>query len=178
MTEVSKYLNGDGIAVIPTETVFGVVASACDKPAVEKLYALKRRNPAKPYIILVASFEDIESFGVTLDATDKEALSKYWPGPFSIILPCDDDRFAYLHRGMRSLAFRMPAKESLRHMLQMMGPLVAPSANPEGEATARLAAEARAYFGDAVDAYVEGNVRGQSSTIIRLVDGTVEILRP
>ena len=97
------------------------------------------------------------------------------------ILACRFDHcpLYYLHRGTRSLAFRVPEKEDLRELLKSTGPLVAPSANPEGLPQSQNIQEARGYFGYTVDYYVDGGeITSKASKIIQLhKDGTVTILR-
>ena len=106
-------------------------------------------------------------------------LLKYWPGPVSIILDCLDEKFSYLHRGTKTLAIRLPAQDSLKALLTEVGPLIAPSANPEGLLPAEDIKEAKKYFGDSVDYYMDrGRITGKPSKLIKLQkDGTVDILR-
>ncbi len=169
------------IFVLPTDTLYGICASAFCKEMVEKIYDIKGRNEKKPFIILISNPMDLEKFGIskTFLKAHKELLEKVWPGKISVILPISDNRFAYLHRGKKSLAFRMPRKKSLQMILKKTGPLVAPSANPEGLKPAQTIREAKAYFGDKVDVYVSGGrLTGAPSTIIEIAkNGYVKLVR-
>ncbi len=172
-------LRNGGIAVIPTDTVYGMVCSALNKEAEGRLYAIKNRSFDKPCIILIRAIKDIELFGITLREETKTVLSKLWPNPVSVILPCNDEAFQYLHRGKCSLAFRIPKSEFLLNFLKQTGPLLAPSANPEGKPPALTITNARSYFGDRVDYYL-GNetLTGKPSTLISLSEeGTIKVLR-
>jgi L-threonylcarbamoyladenylate synthase len=76
------------------------------------------------------------------------------------------------------LAFRLPADEELRAFLRETGPLIAPSANPEGKSPATTIAEARTYFGEMVDSYQEaGILSGAPSTLVTIEEGKIRILR-
>ena len=176
--EVNSLKKG-GVGILPTDTLYGIVASALNEKAVERVYALKGRAPAKPCIILISSLSDLALFGVTLSPALQTILSTYWPGPTSIILPCVGEAFAYLHRGTHSLAFRLPKNDSLRALLQETGPLIAPSANAEGLPPATTIKEAQDYFKDKVDFYMDGGVlNNPPSSLIRISeDGAVEKLR-
>jgi L-threonylcarbamoyladenylate synthase len=122
--------------------------------------------------------DDLKLFGIKVDHKMKLILEKYWPGKISIILPCKYKKFQYLHRGTGGLAFRLPANESLREILLQTGPLVAPSANPEGREPAVNLAEARKYFGNKIDFYYgSGKLQSPPSTLIKVVKGKVEVLR-
>lgn len=163
---------------MPTDTIYGIVANAHDEKAVERLYELKGRRPDKPLIILISSLLQLESFGIILNEEINEVLNTYWPGPVSIILPTQSDKHEYLHRGQRSLAFRMPAKKELLQLIEASGPLVAPSANPEGLPPATSIEEAKRYFPKGVDFFADrGRVRGNPSKLIKVTDGDIEILR-
>lgn len=175
---LTSVLKKGGIAVIPTDTTYGIVASALNERAVAEVYRLRKRDLNKPFIIFIADTRELKRFGVVPTSAQKKTLERVWPGPVSVILPAASDTCAYLHRGKKTLAFRVPAKPELCELLRRTGPLVAPSANPQGHMTARSVAEARAYFGEHVDWYEDGGVITASpSRVIDITDGTEKILR-
>lgn len=177
MQAVPAIIRGD-LAVIPTDTIYGIVAQATNPSAVQKIYDVKQRNPSKPFIILISSLGDLAQFGITPDETIAKLLNTYWPGPVSIILDCPNPKFEYLHRGTDALAFRLPRNEFIIQLIKATGPLVAPSANPEGLPPAANINEAKAYFGDKIACYVAGDVNTNPSKIIRITsDGSEEIIR-
>ena len=115
---VVNYLKGGGIGVLPTDTIYGLVTSALDKKAVERVYKIRKRNSKKPLIILISSLKDLSLFGVKLTDKEKEILENIWPGKVSVILHCNKNKFSYLHRGTRSLAFRLPKKKLLIDLIK------------------------------------------------------------
>lgn len=175
-SEAAGLLQSGGVGVLPTDTVYGLVARAADPAAVARLYDLKHRE-RKPGTVIAASVEQLVELGVPKRYLT--AVEHLWPNPLSIIVPVKDD-LAYLHQGLRSVPFRIPADEKLRKFLESTGPLVSSSANDPGKAPANTVAEAEAYFGDKVDFYVDGgDLSGrEASTIIRVVDDAIEVLRP
>lgn len=171
-------LNDGGVVVLPSDTVYGIVARAVDQKAVERLYRLRGRAPEKPCIILVADRWQIAD--TELWTNKHRALAgKYWPGPLSLVAPTTEKTPEYLHRGTHTLAYRIPDDPQLRKLLGATGPLIAPSANPEGKTTATTLAEARAYFGDNVDGYVDGGTIADHapSTVAGIRDGKIYIFR-
>lgn len=183
-----KKLEENGVAVMPTDTLYGIVGRAENKNVVEKIYKIRKRTPSKPCIILIGDIKELEKFSIILRDEQKTAIEKYWSfdsardpqsEPVSIVLPCSDEKFLYLHRGTNTLAFRLPGDKELRDLLTKVGPLIAPSANPEGLAPARTMAEAEGYFGNLVDLYVDGGLMiGKPSRVIKLHnDGSVVVLR-
>src|SRR5262245_22092049 len=136
-------LREGGVAVMPTDTIYGVVGSALNPETVRRIYALRGRDPGKPCIILIGDVSELEKFSISLSEKEKAILSTYWPEPVSIVFDCKDEAFSYLHRGTSTLAFRVPAPDELRELLIRTGPLVAPSANPEKSSPSKTIAEAK-----------------------------------
>ena len=177
-SEAAESVQDGGIGVLPTDTLYGVVGSALDPDAVDRIYELKRRDHRKPLIVLISDIEMVEQFGVELSDTLRARLVMYWPGPVSIVLPIIDDQFEYLSRGTDTIAFRLPKDDSLCDLIRMVGPLVAPSANMEGMPPATNVEEAKRYFGTDVDFYVDGGpCEGPASRLIRLDGEEEEVLR-
>ncbi len=172
-------LRAGTIGIMATDTLYGLVAPAHDVRAVERVYELKRRDPRKSCIVLIDTVEQVSEFGVTLTDALRARLLEYWPGPVSIVLPAASDISPHIERGNRSIAFRLPKDERVRACIRAVGPLIAPSANPEGLPPASTIDEARAYFGDAVDVYIDGGVRtGPPSRIIVLDErGLISVVR-
>lgn len=177
-TELVRVIHDGAYAVIPTDTLYGIVCSALNESAVEKLYTIRDREATKPFIVLLADPQQLELFGIDWKKYQRP-LSSLWPGPVSIILPCPDAALSYLHRGANSLAFRVPNDDTLRALLAKTGPLVAPSANRAGQPPATTIDEAKKYFGDTVTCYVDnGEMCGTPSTLLRFhEDGTFQKLR-
>lgn len=165
----------DSVGVIPTDTVYGLVAHASDKVAVKRLYDLKLRE-GKPGTIIAASVEQLVEIG--LKARYLKAVAQFWPGAVSVIIPCGPE-LEYLHEGTNGLAVRIPADEDLRDFLKETGPLLTSSANHPGEPTASTVAEAKQYFTDKVDFYIDGGDLSdhKPSTIVRIVDDAIEVVR-
>jgi len=181
---ITHILRSGGVGVLPTDTLYGIVGSALKPKTVARIYRLRKRNPKKPMIILVASAADTKKFGIAVDAKTKKILSKVWPGKVSVILRVSSRRrrmlkkFRYLHRGTGTLACRVPRPAWLRNLLKKTGPLIAPSANFEGQPPAPTISAARKYFGKNVDFYADaGRLTSKPSTLIKIEKGEVIILR-
>lgn len=168
-----------GIGVFPTDTIYGVIGSAFKKETVERIYKLRKRELKKPMIILISSVNDLRLFGIKLNAKQKNILAKLWPGKVSIIFDCRSKKFSYLHRGTFSLALRLPKDKNLVKILKKTGPLVAPSANLAGDKPAETFGEAKKYFENKVNFYVDhGKLKSMHSTLVKIDEnGAVKILR-
>ena len=161
-------MNG-GIGVLLTDTLYGVVARADDEASVARVYALKGRTDSKPPIVLIADVSQL--YDALPDGVDATVEGK-WPGKNSIIIP---SLLApkWLSRESSGVAYRLPDNNALRRLLRETGPLIAPSANPQGDPPARSVGEAEGYFGDSVDFYVDGGVAfdSQPSNLFIMTSG-------
>jgi len=175
--EIIKLKNGE-IGVVPTDTIYGVAASAWLKKSVERAYKIMNRNPKKPFIVLIGSMRDLKQFDIKMVKNTENILKKLWPGKISVVLPVQPAKLRYLHRETKTLAFRMPEKPSLIKLLKKTGPLISTSANPEGKKPAETIAEARRYFGDKIDFYIDGGkMKSLPSTLVEIKTGRVSIIR-
>lgn len=185
---IVKVVASGGVVVMPTDTIYGMLCSALDTVAVNKVYDIRHRTGEKPCIILIADISELKKFNIEISSIQDEVLNKYWMSegstaigsrPVSIVLDCHEEKFEYLHRGTNTLAFRLPHGECLRDLLLKTGPLIAPSANIEKFPQSESVEDAKAYFGDKVDLYVDaGPVVNRASKVVRLhPDGTETVLR-
>ncbi len=161
-----KILKAGGVAVMPTDTIYGLVGQALNRKAVKKINQLKARPTNKHYIVLISSVNDLKKFGVKLSPQTKKTLNLVWPGPVSVAFS-------------NKMAFRLPRPAKLRALLKLTSPLIATSANLAGEKPAQTITEAKKYFGPKVDYYLAGKVKmGQPSALIYLHQGLIKVLRP
>ncbi len=177
LTIAFHILNGD-IVSMPSDTIYGLMALAKDKNLVNDLYNLKGRQPQKPFIILISQYSQLKDLHLSPTTTQTAFLKNYWPGAVSVILLCPDSNLEFLHRGTSSLAVRMPNNKLLKNLIDITGPLIAPSCNPEGLPPAINPTEAKNYFGDKIKLYVDGgDLVSNPSTLVSLLNDTPEVLR-
>ena len=162
-----EILRNGGIGVIPTDTLYGVVGMLGNATALEKIKAA-RHVVEKPngWVTLISAIDDLQKSAIDPTDTQRHILEKIWPGPFSVGF------------GNRPGAYRLPAYSELREFLEKTGPLLAPSANITNEPPASNIDEAKAYFGEKVDFYIDsGILSGEPSTVIIFEGDRVRIVR-
>jgi L-threonylcarbamoyladenylate synthase len=175
-TELVALLRSGAIGVIPTDTVYGLAASIYHAEAVRRMYALKARE-RKPGTTIAASVAQLSGLGIAPELLSKAA--RLWPNALSVIM-ISGSEFAYIHQGVGDSPFRVVGDPALRAVLELTGPLVTTSANDPGMPPASDVQEAKAYFGDTVDFYVDGPalLDRPPSTIVRFSDtGQLELIR-
>ena len=157
-------LNGGGVAVIPTDTVYGLAARPDRPDAVARLYSIKARDAKKPIAILASDAEGAARF-VGTDAARIGA--KHWPGALTVV-GCGE-------------GVRVPDHEWTRRLIAACGgALRVTSANLSGGQAATDAAAALASVGLSADIVADGGVSpgGVASTVVRVADGgRLELLR-
>lgn len=169
-------LSDGQVGVIPTDTVYGLVAVAAQPEAVKRLYGLKQREH-KPGTIIAADIEQLVKLG--MKERYLRAVANFWPNPISIVIPFSEPSTAYLRQGLLTIAVRLPKEPAVTELLRQTGPLLTTSANQPGQPPAGTVEAAMEYFNDSVDFYVDGGdlSQRQPSTIIRMVDDAIEVLR-
>lgn len=175
---VVRILQSGGVGVLPTDTLYGLVCRALNPDSVDRVYRSRHRCPEKPCIILISDIREVGLFGIKIGKKYSRIVKSLWPDSISIIFPCAQEKFTYLHRGKEALAFRFPGDEDLLNILKQTGPLIAPSANMEGEAVAKTIFEAKNIFKNNVDFFVDGGcLRGKGSTLLAYEKGDIVLKR-
>lgn len=174
-----RVLRAGGVVALPTDTVYGLVAVAADAAAVERVYEIKRRDPAQPMPLFVGSIEQAELI-VEVNGASRRLAARFWPGALTIVLR---KLPAYQTRAVAAgdtAGVRAPADAFLREAASQLGPLTGTSANLAGREECRTAAEVRAQLGGSVDLIVDAPVdaTARPSTIVGCTDpGVVRVLR-
>lgn len=175
--EVIEKLKNGGVGVIPTDTIYGIVALVRFKDSVERIYNIKGRHSGKPFIFLISDVSQLSHLGIHANEKQLAAARKQWPGPVSVILPCPEPTLQYAHRGMDTLAVRLPRPAWLKEIISQVGPIAATSANLAGQPTPDNIKSIKQQL-PGLDFYIEGRVSEEASKLIRVkTDGTIERLR-
>ena len=174
--KITQLLANGAVGVIRTDTLYGIVCDAKNEQSVLRIYELKGRDEKKSPIVLVATHDQLFD---TPNYTERKILNNVWPGPVSVVLESNNAPF-WIKRSNGSVAYRIPAVETLQKLIAKTGPLIAPSANPQGCVPATTTEEAIGYFGENIDFYVNGGhvADARPSQLMRLTESSeVEYLR-
>ena len=169
---------------LPTETVYGLAADACNTQAVAKIFSIKGRPSDHPLIVHVTDMESAERFASEIPDFAKRLIDAFWPGPLTLILPRITDIATAAAGGQNSVGIRSPSHPIARQILlaaQNLGVwgVAAPSANKFGRVSPTTAAHVREEFGDAL-LVVDGGACdvGIESAIVDCTRGQPVLLRP
>ena len=181
IADAVKILKSGGIVAIPTETVYGLAASAYNIKAIGNIFKAKGRPLDNPLIVHISSPEEI--YGVVSEFPElaKKLTEKFWPGPLTVILPKNRDIPLEVTGGMDSVAVRCPANVIAQKVISMTEvPLVAPSANISGRPSPTKFEHVVADLNGKIDAVIDGGdcEIGLESTVVSLVSNVPKVLRP
>ena len=177
----AEILKADGVVALPTETVYGLAASAYSDKAISKVFSAKGRPQDNPLIVHISDIGMLS--GVVSDFSEKaKALAeKFWPGPLTMVLPKGKAVCDSVSRGLETVAVRMPQNEVAREVIRVSGlPLAAPSANLSGSPSPTSADHVIADLDGKIDAVImSGKCSvGVESTVVSLVTNPPRLLRP
>jgi L-threonylcarbamoyladenylate synthase len=167
------------LAVFPTETLYGLGADARSEAAVERLVAVRGREAGKPILVLVCDVAMAETIAAEVPDGARKLAARFWPGPLTLVMRARPGLPAALTAGSGTIGVRAPGHPVAAAIVDALGgPVTAPSANPPGKEPPRCLDDARAYFGDRVDAYVDGGeLPGGGSTVASVEGGELRVLR-
>ena len=180
LDRVASLLRKGGVVAFPTETVYGLGASAFDVRAVARIFDIKRRPEFDPLIVHVLDEAMLATVVSDVPPAARVLIDRFWPGPLTLILRKHAAIPALVTAGLETVAVRMPAHPVARSLLERTGlPLAAPSANPFGYLSPTRAEHVARLLGERVDAIVNGGPaeHGVESTILVLEPRPV-LLRP
>jgi len=172
---------GEPVAV-PTETVYGLAADARSAGAVARIYAAKGRPDFNPLIVHVPDLAAAERLG-GFGAVERAFAARFWPGPLTLVVPrtADCPVASIATAGLDTIAIRVPEHRAMQALLAETGaPLAAPSANASGGVSPTKAEHVLATLNGRIALVIDGGptTAGVESTIARVKDGAVQILRP
>lgn len=166
-------LSAGGVAVFPSDTVYGLCCDPESERAARRLYALKGRPAARPAAIMFFALEPALGELPELADAERAALQALLPGPVTLLLANRTGRFAPACRtDPATLGLRVPRlNERLQALSSLAGPVMQSSANLSGGTDARSLAEVPKSVLDGADLVLDGGeLPGTSSTVIDLRD--------
>ncbi len=163
-------LGRNELAVIPTDTVYGLAANAFSAEAVQALLDAKGRGRQSPPPVLIANLNMARALVETLPDAAIKLAETFWPGALTIILRANPSLSWDLGETQGTVALRVPDHKIALALIEETGPLAVSSANLTGQPAATTYAQAHAYLESSVQVFLDGgpSPKGEASTILDL----------
>ena len=179
-----KLLRKGEIVALPTETVYGLAANALDPIAVAKIFEAKERPRFDPLIVHLPNREWLGRIAHLPTSHDQEMIftlaDKFWPGPFTMVLPKREIIPDIVTAGLDTVAVRISAHPVFPEIVGAFGkPLAAPSANRFGQVSPTTAQHVLDELEGRIPLIIDAGPteHGLESTIVTVQDGRIQILR-
>ena len=181
INQAADILKSGGIVAIPTETVYGLAASAYSDESIKKVFIAKGRPQDNPLIVHISDIKMLYEVAVDIPQKALECAEKFWAGPLTMVLKRAKRIAPSVSAGLDTVAVRMPSERVARDIIKASGlPLAAPSANTSGKPSPTTYKHVADDLDGKIDAIVSGDdcTVGVESTVISLVGEKPKLLRP
>ncbi len=172
-----KVLNDGKIALLPSDTVYGLFADATNSESIKRIDDAKHSN--KPHLILVSSLEMLKEYTSEISDLQKKIIDKYWPNTLTILFKKNDKIDDNLTKGSEYIGIRMPNNKFLLDLINKFNkPLISSSANITNEKVITsvdlLDEELKSHISYIYDV---GVLNDMASTLIKVENNKIIILR-
>ena len=178
ISEAAEFFQNGGVVICPTDTVYGFLAIASDKKAVDKIYKIKKRPKSKPLAVFVKdskmAFEMAE-----IDEKQKKILKNKWPGKYTFVL-LRKKGLKFFDGGKNTIALRIPKHKLLNSLIKKINkPLVQTSVNISGQPPLiKISDIIEQFSGSDILIIDAGNLKkSKPSKIINLTENKIKVLR-
>lgn len=181
LNKAAELLKSGRLVAMPTETVYGLAASAYDESAVKAIFEAKGRPQDNPLIVHVSDMDMFRDVVGQMPEKAYELAEKFWPGPFTMVLPRGEKIPASVSAGLDTVAVRMPENKIARELIAISKlPLAAPSANKSGSPSPTTADHVLYDLDGKIDSVIvsDRSEVGVESTVITLCTNPPKLLRP
>jgi tRNA threonylcarbamoyl adenosine modification protein (Sua5/YciO/YrdC/YwlC family) len=179
LTAAAAALSRGELALIPTDTVYGVAADAFTPAAVTRLLAAKNRGRSMPVPVLIGEASTLAGLVSVVPPVANRLAQEFWPGGLTLVVEHAPTLAWDLGDAEGTVAVRLPDDDVARDLLRRTGPLAVSSANRSGRPAATTAAEAQYQLGEHAAVVLDGGPRTDSrpSTIVDCTAPTPRVLR-
>jgi L-threonylcarbamoyladenylate synthase len=172
-------LRDRGVVAYPTDTFYGLAVDPRSPEATAKLFRVKRRSPSTAIPLIAASIEQAERVA-TFSAADRRLAERFWPGPFTLVMPARPGLADAILAGGTTVAVRVPAHPIACALASEFGfCITSTSANESGDPPAVSADDVVSAVGERIDLLLDaGRTQGgPPSTVVEVTAAGPRIIR-
>jgi L-threonylcarbamoyladenylate synthase len=155
--QAAKIISEGGVIAFRTDTFYGLGADPFNESAVRRIRRLKGREEAKPILLLISDWDEVDRFIINQSQLFKQVANHFWPGPLTLVSVARTELSPDLTAGTKTIGLRLPNDENVRALVRLCGgALTATSANTSGQRPARTATEVENYLPQGIDLIIDG----------------------
>ena len=178
MKELIDNIEQGNLVIVPTDTVYGISADACNTDAIKKVFIAKKREE-KPLIVMVSSIEMLKKYVKNINELKQKLIDKYWPNTLTILFEKSDNLSDLVTCGSPLVGIRMPDNKLLLDLMNKINkPIISTSANISGSSvitnTNLIDPELKKHISYIYD---DGEKTDIASTLVKVEDNKIKILR-
>lgn len=174
-----EVINNGNIAVVPTDTVYGIIGDATNIDVIHKVYEVKKRDYSKPLILMVSSIDMLEKYVLEVNDIEKKLIDRYWPGKLTILFKKNNNIDDLITSGSNLVGIRYPDNKELNELMDKLNkPLISTSCNISSKEVITSIDMLEEDISKHVSYVYDGGILSDtSSTIVRVNDDKIEIIR-
>ena len=177
MKELVDNIERGNLVIVPTDTVYGISADACNEEAIKKVFIAKHREE-KPLIVMVSSIEMLKKYVKNINELEQKLIDKYWPNTLTILFEKSDNLSNLVTCGSPLVGVRMPNNKLLLDLMNEINkPIISTSANISGNSvitnTNLIDPELKKHISYIYD---DGEKTNIASTLVKVEDNKIKIL--
>ena len=178
MKELIDNIEQGNLVIVPTDTVYGISADACNTETNKKVFIAKKREE-KPLIVMVSSIEMLKKYVKNINELEQKLIDKYWPNTLTILFEKSDNLSDLVTCGSPLVGIRMPDNKLLLDLMNKINkPIISTSANISGSSvitnTNLIDPELKKHISYIYD---DGEKTDIASTLVKVEDNKIKILR-
>ncbi len=180
LAHAGAVLRAGGLVAYPTETVYGLAASAFTDSSVARVFDAKGRPVGQPLPVQIASVDAVETLAQRVPDAAKQLLADFFPGPLTLIFWRQPAVSLTITGGGETVGLRMPDHPVALGVLRAFGaPVVCPSANMTGRRAAMSAADVLEDLDGRIDLVLDGGPTTDRtpSTVLDVTTRPAQIVR-
>lgn len=173
-----RVINNGDLAIIPTDTVYGIIGDATNLKVIHKIFEVKNRDYSKPLILMVSSIKMLERYVDCISDLERKLIDRYWPGKLTILFHKNNNVSDLITSGSELVGIRYPDNKDLVELIARLDkPLISTSCNISNKNVITSIDMLDDKIKNSVDyIYDGGNLSDISSTVLK-VNNKIEIIR-
>ena len=179
INKIIDVLSKGEIAILPTDTVYGLTGDATSLKAIKLANDIKKREKSQPLLILVSSIDMLKKYTKNISDLELEVINKYWPNKLTVLFEKNDLLSDELTASSPYVGVRMPDNKLLLDIMNKYNkPLLSTSANIHSKDVITKISLLEDEMRDSVSyIYDAGELSTTASTLIKIENGKIKILR-